>query len=50
MIKTIPLFPGVTLRCCRDARFKQGVLSYLNGKTFKVKRVWFAEELFNQSI
>ena len=27
MIKTIPLFPGVTLRCCRDARFKQGVLS-----------------------
>ena len=27
MIKTIELFPGVTLRCCRDNRFKQGVLS-----------------------
>lgn len=27
MIKTIKLFPGVTLRCCRDNRFKQGVLS-----------------------
>ena len=27
MIKTIELFPGVTLRCCRDERFKQGVLS-----------------------
>ena len=27
-----------------------GLLEYLNGKTFKVKRVWFAEELFNQSI
>ena len=27
MIKTIELFPGVTLRCCRDDRFKQGVLS-----------------------
>ena len=27
-----------------------GLLQYLNGKTFKVKRVWFAEELFNQSI
>lgn len=27
-----------------------GILEYLNGKTFKVKRVWFAEELFNQSI
>ena len=27
MIKTIELFPGVTLRCCRDARFKQNVLS-----------------------
>ena len=27
MIKTIQLFPGVTLRCCRDERFKQGVLS-----------------------
>lgn len=23
-----------------------GILEYLNGKTFKVKRVWFAEELF----
>ena len=27
MIKTIELFPGITLRCCRDERFKQGVLS-----------------------
>ena len=27
MIKTIKLFPGVTLRCCRDPRFKQNVLS-----------------------
>ena len=27
MIKTIELFPGVTLRCCRDTRFKQNVLS-----------------------
>ena len=27
MLKTIELFPGVTLRCCRDDRFKQGVLS-----------------------
>ena len=24
-----------------------GLLEYLNGKTFKVKRVWFAEELFD---
>ena len=27
MIKTIELFPGVTLRCCRDDRFKQGCFS-----------------------
>jgi len=27
MMKTIQLFPGVTLRCCRDDRFKQSVLS-----------------------
>ena len=27
MIQTINLFPGVTLRCCRDTRFKQNVLS-----------------------
>ena len=27
MIQTIELFPGVTLRCCRDVRFKQSVLS-----------------------
>ena len=26
MIKTTQLFPGVTLRCCRDERFKQGIL------------------------
>jgi len=28
MIKTITLLPGVTLRCCRDTRFKQGCLSF----------------------
>lgn len=27
MIETISLSPGVTLRCCRDDRFKQGCLS-----------------------
>ncbi len=27
MIKTIPLLPGITLRCCGDTRFKQGCLS-----------------------
>ena len=27
MIKTIELFPGITLRCFRDDRFKQGALS-----------------------
>ena len=27
MIHTIDLFPGVTLRCFRDKRFKQGCLS-----------------------
>ena len=28
MINTIELFPGITLRCCRDTRFKQGCLSF----------------------
>jgi len=28
MIETITLFPGVTLRTCRDTRFKQGCLSF----------------------
>ncbi len=28
MIKTIPLLPGITLRICRDTRFKQGCLSF----------------------
>ena len=28
MIETISLFPGVTLRVCRDTRFKQGCLSF----------------------
>ena len=28
MIETTQLFPGVTLRCCRDTRFKQGCLSF----------------------
>ena len=28
MIETIPLLPGVTLRVCRDTRFKQGCLSF----------------------
>ena len=27
MIETLTLSPGVTLRCCRDSRFKQGCLS-----------------------
>ena len=27
MIETIQLFPGVTLYCFRDSRFKQGCLS-----------------------
>jgi len=27
MIETISLFPGITLRCCRDSRFKQGCLT-----------------------
>ena len=27
MIETKLLFPGVTLRCCRDTRFKQGAMS-----------------------
>jgi len=27
MIETIELLPGITLRCCRDSRFKQGCLS-----------------------
>ena len=28
MIKTIEILPGVTLRCCRDTRFKQGRISF----------------------
>ena len=28
MIETIELFPGVSLRCFRDSRFKQGCLSF----------------------
>ena len=28
MIETLTLIPGVTLRCCRDTRFKQGCLSF----------------------
>lgn len=28
MIQTFDLFPGMTLRCCRDTRFKQGCLSF----------------------
>ncbi len=28
MIETTELLPGVTLRCCRDRRFKQGCLSF----------------------
>ena len=28
MIQTFHLSPGVTLRCCRDSRFKQGCLSF----------------------
>ncbi len=28
MIQTFDLFPGITLLCCRDSRFKQGCLSF----------------------
>ena len=28
MIQSFDLFPGITLRCCRDTRFKQGCLSF----------------------
>ena len=28
MIQTFTLSPGITLRCCRDTRFKQGCLSF----------------------
>ena len=28
MIETISLLPGITLRACRDTRFKQGCLSF----------------------
>ena len=28
MIQTLHLAPSVTLRCCRDSRFKQGCLSF----------------------
>ena len=28
MIQTFNLSPGITLRCCRDSRFKQGCLSF----------------------
>ena len=28
MIKTMEIMPGVTLRCCKDHRFKQGLLSF----------------------
>ena len=28
MIETLQILPGVTLRCCRDKRFKQGCLSF----------------------
>ena len=38
MIETINLFPGITLRCCRDTRFKQGCLS------FQIVRPMAAEE------
>ena len=38
MIHTIPLFPNITLRCCRDSRFKQGCLS------FQIVRPMAAEE------
>ena len=28
MIETLKILPGVTLRVCRDTRFKQGCLSF----------------------
>ena len=38
MIETISLLPGITLRACRDTRFKQGCLS------FQLVRQMVAEE------
>ena len=38
MIETITLLPGITLRACRDTRFKQGCLS------FQLVRQMVAEE------
>ena len=38
MIETISLLPGITLRACRDTRFKQGCLS------FQLIRMMRAEE------
>ena len=38
MIETISLLPGITLRVCRDSRFKQGCLS------FQLVRQMHAEE------
>lgn len=38
MIETISLLPGITLRCCRDTRFKQGCL------TLQLVRPMAAEE------
>ncbi len=38
MIQTYSLSPGITLRCCRDARFKQGCLS------FQIVRLMAADE------
>lgn len=38
MIQTFPLSDGITLRCCRDTRFKQGCLS------FQIVRPMSAEE------
>ncbi|MBQ8649106.1 MAG: RluA family pseudouridine synthase [Clostridia bacterium] len=32
-----------------DFKTDAGILNYLNGKTFKVKNVWFAEKLFSEN-
>ena len=31
-----------------DFKTDAGILNYLNGKRFPVKKVWFAEELFGK--
>jgi len=41
MIETRNLLPGVTLRCCRDSRFKQGCLSFQLIRSMKAEEAPF---------